>query len=294
MDRDLRGIGYQTDPYPTRSLQIHLPSRPHPDQSSSNHSTIDIGSCDNSLDALDLARAESPKEYYMSCEDDEPIDSSSNELTPASCNANLEAIGELFTDVPSPILYMSDETSSGSDAFDDGDIDLERFAGKALSEWFGISIDRCQRPIRVIHAFEQAKEQLEAIVRDEGHFFLDEEDSQEEQDDDGPKSESPGNQPYDGGEASRNPSSSQSHAGNATGAGRSNRKRSSNGHIKSESSADIETKGRKPNKKRRVEDGLSCPYRKRNPLRFNVRTHPACANKPYRDMAVLKYVPKLR
>jgi len=33
---------------------------------------------------------------------------------------------------------------------------------------------------------------------------------------------------------------------------------------------------------------FSCPYRKRNPLRFNVRDHQTCANQPYTSMANLK------
>lgn len=43
-------------------------------------------------------------------------------------------------------------------------------------------------------------------------------------------------------------------------------------------------------KKPKVEHGpsMSCPYRKRNPLRFNIRTHHSCACQPYNSMANLK------
>ncbi len=33
---------------------------------------------------------------------------------------------------------------------------------------------------------------------------------------------------------------------------------------------------------------LSCPYRKRNPLRFNIRDHASCATQPYKDISDLK------
>ncbi len=37
-----------------------------------------------------------------------------------------------------------------------------------------------------------------------------------------------------------------------------------------------------------AEGQLSCPYRKRNPLRFNFRDHASCAIQPYSNMASLK------
>lgn len=33
---------------------------------------------------------------------------------------------------------------------------------------------------------------------------------------------------------------------------------------------------------------LSCPFRKRNPIRFNVRSHPSCALNGFADLALLK------
>ena len=33
---------------------------------------------------------------------------------------------------------------------------------------------------------------------------------------------------------------------------------------------------------------LSCPFRKRNPLRFNVRSHQCCSTQSFRDMTLLK------
>jgi len=43
-----------------------------------------------------------------------------------------------------------------------------------------------------------------------------------------------------------------------------------------------------PNKRMMAKMNLSCPYRKRNPLRFNVRDYHACATHPFANMAHLK------
>lgn len=37
-----------------------------------------------------------------------------------------------------------------------------------------------------------------------------------------------------------------------------------------------------------LRNSLPCPYRKRNPLRFNVRSHGSCALNSFADMALLK------
>jgi hypothetical protein len=37
-------------------------------------------------------------------------------------------------------------------------------------------------------------------------------------------------------------------------------------------------------------DKYGCPYRTRNPVRFNPRDYPACATQPYPDLAMLKCV----
>lgn len=47
--------------------------------------------------------------------------------------------------------------------------------------------------------------------------------------------------------------------------------------------------GSSPRKKRSKNvGGLSCPFRKRNPLRFNVRSHDNCSLQGYRDITLLK------
>jgi len=43
-----------------------------------------------------------------------------------------------------------------------------------------------------------------------------------------------------------------------------------------------------PNKRMMAKMNLSCPYRKRNPLRFNVRDYHACATHSFANMAHLK------
>lgn len=39
-----------------------------------------------------------------------------------------------------------------------------------------------------------------------------------------------------------------------------------------------------------ITSNFSCPFRRRNPLRFNVRDHPKCALAPFSDITLLKYV----
>jgi hypothetical protein len=46
----------------------------------------------------------------------------------------------------------------------------------------------------------------------------------------------------------------------------------------------------KRTKSNEADSNLSCPFRKRNPLRFNIRDHPPCANHSYSGMAQLKWV----
>lgn len=43
-----------------------------------------------------------------------------------------------------------------------------------------------------------------------------------------------------------------------------------------------------PSKRMRANMNFSCPYRKRNPLRFNVRDHRFCATLSFADMNLLK------
>lgn len=286
MDRDLRGIGHMSEPCPGHNLSVTLPSRPLQHQSSSNHSTVDQNSVNVSSDVLNTQIAPNldSSEVRLAC--DSELVRTPKEATPTSCNENLEAIGELFADVPNPVVYTFDECSSSSGNSDDDDIDIEKFARDALSQWFGMSIDRFERPIRVIHAFEQVKEQVAAIIEDEGHTLLsDEDDDQEEQEDDEDQDvPDAGAEPCD----TRDSSQIRLPGGSENEAGRKDRKRLSNGNLKSASLQNIGTKTSGHKKKSRIELSLSCPYRKHNPLRFNVSMYEKCANKAYPNMSVLK------
>lgn len=291
MDRDLRGIGgYGTELSPRGSFGIPSPSPPSRRLSLSSHSVTNIDSAaifsDTSSSPIS-SEVGSPRRQ-VSWEDEEIV-VSPNGLTPVGLNENLEAIGGSFNDLSVHMVCAIDENSNSSDNSDDDDIDLEKFAGDALSQWFGLNIDRFPRPIRVIHAFEQVKEQMAAIVMDEGQLILNDEDGQEEQgDEENHEARDPENQPHNTEEAGQAPLRAQSQANDASTGGRGNRKRSSNGNFKSESPGATILGAAQPKKKRRVDEEFSCPYRKRNPLRFNVRNHEACASRAYRGMTLLK------
>ncbi|KAH7362483.1 hypothetical protein B0T11DRAFT_280874 [Plectosphaerella cucumerina] len=45
---------------------------------------------------------------------------------------------------------------------------------------------------------------------------------------------------------------------------------------------------RGPNKRQRDPQNFSCPYRKRNPLRFSVSNFETCAIRSFEDMTTLK------
>lgn len=49
-----------------------------------------------------------------------------------------------------------------------------------------------------------------------------------------------------------------------------------------------DTSGEDKPQQRSIEEGFACPFRKRNPLRFNIREHPDCSLGSFRTMAVLK------
>lgn len=196
-----------------------------------------------------------------------------------SPNLSIIGIGTGLTDSLSPGTPSFDEYLSSSDASsEDEDLDLERSADEALSRWFGISINRLVGPFRVIYAFEQVKQECAGILQDEGHYRPDDDDDDESQGD-----------LYDAGESSRSTPSSRPCA-NKTGSSRfGNKKRLGNRVSKAGSSPGSYVKVRGRNKKHRSERELSCPYRKRNPNRFNVRDHEQCANKSYSTMSDVKY-----
>ncbi|OTB16221.1 hypothetical protein K445DRAFT_300163 [Daldinia sp. EC12] len=158
----------------------------------------------------------------------------------------------------------------------DDDIDLEKGADDALSGWFGISLRRLIRPIRVIYAFEQVKGQCASILRDEGHCLQDDE------------FEATPKDVYDAGESGRSncaikPLADNSNSSPSRGSIPLGGSTSQSGSSPQNS---LSVKGK--NKKFRIQEGFSCPYRKRNPIRFNIHDHEKCANRSFSSMTELK------
>ncbi|OTA99005.1 hypothetical protein M426DRAFT_27915 [Hypoxylon sp. CI-4A] len=201
---------------------------------------------------------------------------------PIGRHSNMTLADRLLTDPPGPVTFEEWSISS-EDSLADQDLDLEKSADQALSEWFGISLHRLVRPNRVLDAFEQVKKQCVSILQDEGQDIAFSESEQECED-----VQDVNMVPCDAGESSRSthvgglvadPSNNYSHAN----AKQFNEKLSQTG-----SSPEGFVKVRGKNKKHRVEGELSCPYRKRNPIRFNVRDYERCANTSYPSMTQLK------
>ncbi|KAG4224032.1 hypothetical protein PC116_g27509 [Phytophthora cactorum] len=173
-----------------------------------------------------------------------------------------------------PISHGSFD-STDTDLNDD-DIDLEKAADDALSEWFGISLCRLIRPVRVIYAFEQVKGQCASILRDEGRYLQDDE------------FEATPKDVYDAGESSMSNRAIQPLANNSNSSpsGGSIPLGESTSQSGSSSQNSLSVKGK--NKKFRIQEGFSCPYRKRNPIRFNIHDHEKCANRSFPSMTELK------
>ncbi|KAI1115952.1 hypothetical protein F5Y14DRAFT_408741 [Nemania sp. NC0429] len=192
--------------------------------------------------------------------------------------SSLGTIGAMFDE-------SHDSNSEGSrlspysDISSDEELNLEQHANQFLSENFGIRLSKLRRPNRVVDAFQQIKDQCIDILEDEGHQFGC-----------SPRSEDNQSEPIDDGDTYQTTSDGLAYSvptgSSSTSAGK---KRPNHDTAEPDglSGPSARTKGRRP-KKPRIEGGLSCPYRKRNPRRFNVRDHAACANKAYATISELK------
>jgi len=187
----------------------------------------------------------------------------------------------------SPEILTVYESASNSDDSEgeDGhlDLSLEKTAQVALSEWFGISLRRLIRPIRVIYALEDTKKKCASILSDEGYY------AEDGSEDDQSEACQEGDSTPTSGAHSPNRSNLQSHGPCGSNI---NKRRLHNGGIEEDldetPGAITTTRRRGKGKKRRSLGDLSCPYRKRNPHRFSVRTHESCANRSFENMALLK------
>ncbi|KAI1079548.1 hypothetical protein F5B20DRAFT_544063 [Whalleya microplaca] len=203
---------------------------------------------------------------------------------------DLEAIGLMFQGLSTPISFKTYRSSSTPEGPNEDDIDLETSADDSLSKWFMISLSQLSRPFPVICAAEQFKKECASILQDEG-FLSDDQDSEQLSEDDDRDSQCSQIDPCDNEEGSRSRTTGSYRPQASTpGTSKSNeKKRLNNGQLKSSSSSEQYVKTKSTDKRCR-DTGLrlSCPYRKRNPIRFNVRDHQICANQSHVDMASLK------
>lgn len=180
----------------------------------------------------------------------------------------------------------SRESDSDSDICG-SDFDLESAANIALSRCFGVSLNRLSHSVRVIEAFSKFKDQCVEILQEEESF------STIDWDDDGFSC-------YDveEGDASNGSSAFGETSNRAQRSESGTKKRPAekqgedDGHDEMDENAgeDQGPTRRGRIKRRRIEclKNFSCPFRKRNPCRFNARDFDACANKSYKSMAELK------
>ncbi|KAK1450032.1 hypothetical protein CMEL01_07368 [Colletotrichum melonis] len=190
----------------------------------------------------------------------------------------------IYSAAESPISAR--ESDSGSDICR-SDFDLESAANIALSRSLGVCLNRLSHPLRVIEAFSKFKDQCVEILQQEETF------STIDWDDDGfscydveEGDASDGNSAFD--ETSNRAQQSES--------GTKKRPAEERGgddeHDEMDENAGQDQgptrRGRSKRRKIGRPGGFSCPFRKRNPWRFNARDFDACANKPYKQMAELK------
>ncbi|KAF6809750.1 hypothetical protein CPLU01_15443 [Colletotrichum plurivorum] len=172
-------------------------------------------------------------------------------------------------------LTETDDSDLDSDSDSDSQ-DLKGQAELVFAICFGASLTRLARPIRIFQALSSFRDQCFNILEDEGFtttgsyddgspcFYVEE----------SPKS------PHDEGHnrALSHPQQAQSRA--------TERPAGSDGNSSGRDEPSVaETVAPY---KRRVSQKYSCPYRKRNPGRFNHRYHAACTMKSFDNMTQLQ------
>lgn len=292
MDVELTGIGHKAESLTADSLRTarpspasHDPNKQSPSQQNQhvpfyyavNHHTV---SHPPYMSVAAGMLQPNKGDTAMVDEDDPILTPDKSPSSSYSPDLSIIGVGSGLTDSLFPDTPSSGEILSGSEASSaDEDLDLEKSADEALSRWFGISLHRLVAPFRVIYAFEQVKRECAGILQDEGHYQPDEDEDDEESQAD----------PYDAGESSRSTPNGRPWTNKTSPSPFGDKRRLSNRVSKAGSSPDGYVKVRGKNKKHRSERELSCPYRKRNPNRFNVREHEQCANKSYQTLSDVKY-----
>ncbi|KAI2470698.1 hypothetical protein F4781DRAFT_389490 [Annulohypoxylon bovei var. microspora] len=284
MDADLRGIGHLDESSNSNRLKAIVPRSGAYHENYQSDSDVKF----HTFDSFTFTSTSPENRHFekgdtfMDCQDD--IAATPNKSWSTGYSPNPSTVDGLLVNPPSPGPFSISESSNKSDEdFEDEDLDLEKSADNALSEWFGIGIRRLIRPAPVICAFEQAKKQCASILRNEGYCLPDDRYEQENGDNQDVQMD-----PYDAGESS-GPSRVGGISSDKTNTSPFNDKKSScDSSLHAGSSSESYVKVRGKNKRHRTEGELSCPYRKRNPLRFNVRDHEKCANTSYPNMSQLK------
>lgn len=200
-------------------------------------------------------------------------------------------------DKPSSASWTRSEGTECSDNPSDGDddVDLEAVASDALGGWFGISLHRLTRPIRILDVFSRAKTECGDILQDEGLYSVN---SCEESEDDSESTDSDEeHDTVDDGDDSRGSSSQaptqRPEEGNTRtkASGSKGKKRAQSvesiGDAGSAGQPVIGTADR--SKKPRKVKLYGCPYRNRNPLWFTVgEGYIDCATKGFADIPLVK------
>lgn len=282
METDLRGIGNTGSSSNSNCLKATMPDSARQSQRFQSDSNVNLNLSEDFTIVPTPIDDWNPEksDIQMGTHDSPPT--MHNELWSSGHSPGTSTIDGCLVNL-SPRGFSVYEGSDNSDRVSEEDLDLEKSADNALSDWFGISINRLIRPFRIISAFEQTKKQCAVILQDEGYQL---QDITEDQESDG--AEDVPMDPYDAGDSSGPICAGGISVDKSSGYLSNGKISSIDSSVQSGSSPKSLTKVRGKNKKHRVEGELACPYRKRNPLRFNVRDHEKCANTSYQDMSQLK------
>ncbi|KAI0839397.1 hypothetical protein F5Y06DRAFT_295424 [Hypoxylon sp. FL0890] len=284
IDVDLRGIGHIPDSDRSGRLEYTISSHTEHRKHFQSSNAINFHNIDSSPAVATFTGTSYPEKGDTIMDYQDNSASSSDMSYAMGCNPNPTNVDKLLVNSSNADIFSLYDSLSGSDTSSvEEDLDLEKSADEALSQWFGISLRRLIRPIRVIYAFEQVKRQCAGILQDEGHHLPD---SQDEQDDN--EIEDVQMDPYDAGEGSGSTHVSSILTAKVNASSANDKRRLCDSGQQTSSSPESFVKVRGRYKKHRVEGELSCPYRKRNPIRFNVRDYEKCANTSYSTMSQLK------
>ncbi|KAI1407558.1 hypothetical protein F5Y13DRAFT_195298 [Hypoxylon sp. FL1857] len=198
MDADLRGIGHMTDSANSGHLEPTISSNVERQKQFQSNIAINFHGIDSSPNVSAAGAIFQPDKVdtIMNYQDNPATSSYKSYFM--NYSPNTSSVDRLLTDSSSADTFSLYNSLSGSDAsLGEEDLDLEKSANDALSQWFGVSLHRLVRPTRVIYAFEQVKQQCAGILQDEGHQLPD---SQGGRDDN--EIEDVQMDPYDAGEGS--------------------------------------------------------------------------------------------